>query len=467
MRTKFGAASVGYLLQAQQMEDILQSEEEPDYENMPNGATQSEQYDLKQRNDRLRKDFEYRRGVREKKYSKMQHDVEKAISIIIDMCHEPIAKQIHVLRSTTTYQERNIEDQFAHLITYLRDKYGPDGENTVSKWEKMLEAMDPNTEEGMNHVISTFTTCVAQMEQVTRVDATGAPVNEGPRHERSYCPTEERLRRFLITALKKANHSEYIHYAAQLDMQEPPNLDDSATIITRLEKYVSKEYDTITKQDDSSIDVPLMGQHTQYDMTGQNTRQLYSHDGRSINQQQGQYTRASHGSTEFTMYEDDYEDPIQYTQEQDTRVSLAATRADKGRGICTNCYTTGHYVKDCESLRCNLCNNNFKTFQERRQHYFDTHYKDRRSLNMDNTMDQNKVPRKSRFSDRDDTTQYRAPPADAQLKYPRTNDSTSNTSRDARWSWTGQPTKGYTLQSSASVDNNRNTAAEDDQPPPN
>jgi hypothetical protein len=144
MRTKFGAASVRYLLQPQQMEDILESEEEPDYENMPNGATQWEKYDLKQRNDRLRKDFEYRRGIREKKYTKMQHDVDKAISIIMDMCHEPITKQIHVLRSTSAYQERNIEDQFAHLLTYLRDKYGPDGENTVSKWGKMLEAMRGN-----------------------------------------------------------------------------------------------------------------------------------------------------------------------------------------------------------------------------------------------------------------------------------------------------------------------------------
>jgi hypothetical protein len=121
------------------------------------------------------------------------------------------------------------------------------------------------------------------MEQAICVDETGAPVNFGPRHERSYCPTEERLRRFLITALKRANHSEYVHYAAELDMQEPPNLHDSATIITKLEKYISKEYDTITKEDDSTSGQTPMGQLTKYDMTSQNSRQMYSQDERLMN----------------------------------------------------------------------------------------------------------------------------------------------------------------------------------------
>jgi LSD1 subclass zinc finger protein len=144
-------------------------------------------------------------------------------------------------------------------------------------------------------------------------------------------------------------------------MQEPPNLHDSTTIITKLEKYISKEYDTITKQDDSTSGQPPMGQHTQYDMTSQNTRQTYLQDERTMNQQQGQYARASHGSAEF-MYEDDYEDSMQYTQEQDTRVSLTANVVDMGRVICANCFTPGHYVRDCQSLRCTTCNTNFKTW---------------------------------------------------------------------------------------------------------
>jgi hypothetical protein len=85
-------------------------------------------------------------------------------AIVIIMCNEPIVKKLNVLKATNTYGTMASEDQFAEILNWIRTKYSPVVENTVIERKQILETMNPNIHEGLRKVVSTFTTCVSQME---------------------------------------------------------------------------------------------------------------------------------------------------------------------------------------------------------------------------------------------------------------------------------------------------------------
>jgi hypothetical protein len=248
-------------------------------------------------------------------------------------------------------------------------------------------------------------------------------------------------------------------------MQEPPAQDNSNAIITKLRKYVAKEYNTNSQHRTSLTPTGHNPYQDHNDLRNSQQQQIH----KTYHYPQQQYLKASHGSTEL-LYEEEYEDPEYYPQEQDTRVSLAATLVNKPlKDPCSNCYCPDLITRECPSLQCVECRQIFNSAYERKNHYFAEHRGKKRSLSAEPKTQTQEQPRRSRFSSQENMNKYRPTPFDDVLRAPRPNNTSkaNNTTHDAKLTWSGSPTGTYTLQSSMATDQNRYDRAEDDQPQQN
>jgi hypothetical protein len=87
----------------------------------------------------------------------------------------------------------------------LQDDHGPQGDRTAAEWEKKLQALDVT--KGITTTIATYQQCVTNLERVRSLDDHDdheMPVVSADRAVNSYCPSNERLKRFLLYALEKA-----------------------------------------------------------------------------------------------------------------------------------------------------------------------------------------------------------------------------------------------------------------------
>jgi hypothetical protein len=265
----------------------------------------------------------------------------------------------------------------------LYDDHGPQGDRTAAEWEEKLQSLDVN--KGINVTIATYHECITNLTRVRRLDEHGIPVDSPDRSINSYCPSNERLKRFLLSALDKAPHTSPYHRMAQ-ELRLTANAGrDPEYIIDLMREYKDIGHDTI----------PVRRQAPQpYDR-----RRPYAHPGNRGERYQGGYS-GNHASYEeedppFDPEEDYYQDELL----QEFIAASASHVSNPTRYICSNCKGTGHLAKDCRSLKCYTCNKTFDTPEQRKNHWYADHRNDSRASTSSNTPDRRPHDNKRRVEE--------------------------------------------------------------------
>jgi hypothetical protein len=259
-------------------------------------------------------------------------------------------------------------------------------EKLQAEWEEKLQAL--YVTKGVNSMIAIYQESVTNLERVKRLDHLGMSIVDPNRSVNSYCPSNERLKRFLLSALEKAPTSSPFHRLA-VDMRLQSNAGVTPDqIVDLIREYKDIGYDTFPVRRIT----PLT----------QDRRHQLGQLGNRGERYQGGYrgTHASYGEEE---HEYDYVD--EYYEDEEPDEDLNASYASQGpprqyiRYPCANYKKDDHIVKDCPSLICGACNKKFDTAGQRKAHWHAEHRYEEKSTSGSNTPDRRLHDNKRRPED--------------------------------------------------------------------
>lgn len=339
LRHSLEEKSMAYLMSPTEIASIMTPVQPPVYIPLIPQGTEQENYAINLQNQTISRDYEHERRLQSKKYESLKTDVYRAIAAIQELCGPVPKAEIYSVKLTEAYRQETPPGQLSIILTHMREKYGPDGDRTAHDWEKKLEALNPNGVYGMAGMISQYTKYVSFMEQILRLDVHGNPILVGTRSEKTYCPTDDRLRMYLVGALRKANIDAYRNYAAEMDSSShPPSPEE---IVEKIRRLIDKGYDTTPER-------KLAPWAARRSNPGASK---FSH-----------YIRAA--SATFSEL---------FPNDENNSVAFATGAEERPPVQCANCRADDHLVRDCQAKICGSCGKWFDTVLQRRQHYYAEH----------------------------------------------------------------------------------------------
>jgi hypothetical protein len=212
---------------------------------LPNGQRIPENVKARvaQANADISKHYHAALALKVKKHEEIKLHIPLMIAIIEDITPATIRAKINIIRIQAQNRGHGLRYLLREVMRMLYHNHGPQGDRTASEWEDKLQALDIT--KGVNTTFATYKEYVTNLQRVRRLDELGMPIESPDRAINSYCPSDERLKRFLLTALGKAPFGSPFRTMA-VDMRLASNAGRTPEqIIALMEEYKDIGHDTI------------------------------------------------------------------------------------------------------------------------------------------------------------------------------------------------------------------------------
>jgi hypothetical protein len=244
LKTKLATDKIDYIFDEQEITEINTDPPRPAYEPLPAGRVdEATKTRINNENSDLSKEYHALVAFKRKKRDQLKADIGSTIASIEGLCPYAIRQKITQIRIECATARMDTQFLFAETWRMLIRDHGPQGDRTASEWEDILK--DLNMDRGVDTTIATFKECVTNMERTLRYNPDGTPVENEDVTLRTYRPSQERLRRFLLNTLNTApKGSPYLRLAE--DMRLAHNLNSTTEdIMTIMQDYKDNGHDTI------------------------------------------------------------------------------------------------------------------------------------------------------------------------------------------------------------------------------